>query len=87
MTPDTMSLIKACFAGRDVLIERALRQNAEFLTLCEDYHACSAALAYWKSCASADATLRRREYADLLVDLDREIQRWLEALETDEAEP
>jgi len=82
MTSATVSLIKVCFAGRDALIEQAYRQSREFRTLCADYRACSAALKHWKASGEAEAPLRRQEYAELLVELDREIQRWLETLES-----
>ena len=77
-----LTLIKTCFGGRDALIERAFRQSESFRSLCEDYHECAAALDRWKRRDTSDALSRRQEYADLLVELDREIQRWLEALET-----
>ncbi len=79
---DTLTLIKTCFGGRDALIERAFRQSESFRSLCEDYHECAAALDRWKHRDAPNASLRRQEYAELLVELDREIQRWLEALES-----
>ena len=82
---DTLTLIKTCFGGRDALIERAFRQSESFRSLCEDYHECTAALDRWKRRQTPDARPRWQEYADLLVELDREIQRWLEALETGSA--
>jgi len=81
MTPGTVSLIKSCFTGQDELIERAYRRIESFRILCEDYLACSASLERWNRSASEIAPLRRREYADLLAELDREIRCWLEAVE------
>lgn len=82
MAPETVALIKTCFAGQDALVERAYSRNAAFRSACEDFRACSEALAHWNRSDLAGALPRRREYAELLVELDREIQRWLEVLET-----
>ena len=81
LTPDmdTLSLIRAHFEGPEGLIERPFRQDAAFRSLCEDYQACAEALARWNCSAAVAAVDRRKEYADLLAQLDREIRTWLRA--------
>ena len=78
---DTLALIRATFAGQDELVERAFRRNESFRSVCEDYRECVAVLERWKQRETAEAPFRRQEYAELLVELGREIQIWLEALE------
>ena len=84
MNPDgeTLTLIRTSFTGRDELIERAFRRSESFRSVCEDYRECVAVLERWKQRETAEAPLRRREYSELLVELGREIQIWLEAVES-----
>lgn len=76
---DILALVKSAFTGQDQLIEHAFEESDSFRSLCEDYHACVVALERWKQRKTPDASQRQQEYASLLVDLDREIQAWLEA--------
>ena len=78
---DTLTLISAAFTDGDELIGRAFRRSESFRSVCEDYRECATALEHWKKLETVEAHLRRREYAELLVELGREIQIWLEALE------
>lgn len=83
---DCLTLIKSAFHSQDRIIDRVYRDSESFRSLCEDYAACSAALRRWKLQGSEEARLRQQEYSQLLVDLDREIQSWLEA-ETQDRKP
>ncbi len=78
---DTLTLIRTFFTDRDEIIERAFRRSKSFRSVCEDYRECVAVLERWKQRETAEAPLRRREYAELLLELSREIHFWLEALE------
>ena len=79
---DTLTLIRASFPGRDLVIERAFRESRSFRDLCEDYRRCVAALDRWKKSQVTEAPFRRQEYTELLLELGREIQTWLESMET-----
>lgn len=80
--PDTPSLIRASFPGRDQLIERAYRGNRPFRELCDDYRKCVVALERWKQREANQPVPRWHEYTELLAELRGEIQTWLEAMET-----
>lgn len=85
LQPGVLSLIQSSFSGQKELIERAFLEDESFRSLCEDYHECVMVLRRWKQEETAESYLRRREYAELLVDLDREIQTLLEARERGES--
>lgn len=78
---DTLTLVRTTFTGRDELIERVFRESRSFWALCEDYRECYVAIDRWKQLNTAEAPLRRQEYAELLVELGWEIQTWLQAQE------
>ncbi len=81
---DTLSLIRTSFTDRDELIGRAFHRSESFRSVCEDYRECVVVLEDWKQRESAEAPLRRQEYAELLAELGREIQIWIEAFEKDD---
>jgi hypothetical protein len=78
---DTLTLIRTSFPGRELLVERAFREHQSFRDLCEDYRKCVGALHRWKQLTEDAAPPRWQEYTELLVELGREIQTWLEAME------
>lgn len=78
---DTLTLIRTSFPDRDEFIEHAFRQSESFRSVCEDYCECIAVLERWKQLETAEAPIRRQEYAELIVGLDREIRIWLEEME------
>ena len=78
---ETLSLIRTSFPDRDPLIERAFRESQSFRDLCEDYRKCVGALHRWKQLTADEAPPRCQEYTELLVELGRDIQTWLEAKE------
>jgi len=79
---DTLTLIRTSFPGRDELVERAMSDSERFQALCQDYRACVAAHHHWKQLDVDEASPCSQEYADLKVELAREIQVWLRAIET-----
>ena len=76
----TLRLIQASFPGREDLLEDAFRAP-RFRELCQDYRRCEAALHRWQQLATAHSVLRSQEYSELLADLGREIETWLEAMD------
>jgi hypothetical protein len=79
MTSPTLDAIKRRFAGREEAVERVYGQDDSFRGLCQDYLACTTALARWQGGRSDDARLRTNEYSELLRELTAEIETCLEA--------
>ncbi len=79
---DTLTLIQTSFPGQDELIERALGESEPFRALCQDFRDCVAVHGHWEQLDAAKASPCSQEYADLVVELGREIQVWLKAIET-----
>ena len=85
-----MAVIQSCmfyivrrFPGRGEAIRRLFRENENFHTICEDYGLCAEALKRWNESASQQAPARRKEYAELLDDLESEIRKYLNAYSED----
>jgi len=74
--------VRKAFPGREALVERSFERSPAFRSLCRDYRDCLRALEHWSGQASAEREARRREYTELLLELDREIRTWLEAVRT-----
>jgi hypothetical protein len=66
------------FNGWESYIEHSCHNDSEFRSLCEDYAVCDRALENWQASDAVVALQRRKEYAEWLADLEREIQNWLE---------
>jgi hypothetical protein len=49
------------------------RENQNFQTICDDYRICAESLKRWNQSTSKEAPSRRKEYADLLQELEAEI--------------
>ena len=75
------------FPGRDELIERAFRRNSSFRDLCQDYRKCATALERWRRSDSEASSVRAREYADLLAELELELEGWLDIAANDGVKP
>lgn len=58
-------------------IRKLYREDDTFQTICGDYAECSDALQRWSRSQSGEAADRKREYADLLQDLEAEILQYL----------
>jgi len=76
----TLALIINRFDGRKDFIEQEFKKNAEFKSLCEDYHDCEQALNGWQTSDAAVASQRQQEYSVMLGELERDIHEWLERI-------
>ncbi len=61
------------FPGYKGSILQFFRENQNFQTICDDYRLCSESLKRWDQATSSEAPARRKEYADLLRELEAEI--------------
>lgn len=61
------------FPDRKGSILRFFKENENFQIICDDYRQCSKALERWNQSASEEAAGNRKEYADLLQELELEI--------------
>jgi len=59
-------------------IEAVFGCDERLLTMCKDYEACAAALAYWRASQSKHAKERREEFTQLLDDLETEIIEYIQ---------
>ena len=66
------------FPSRKDAICRFFRENEEFQIICDDYWRCLDAIKRWDQSQSQEASARRREYVDLLQELEMEILRILD---------
>ena len=72
-SPLLLSHVFSRFPDQKAMMLRLLQDSDSFRTLCRDYQECVNALAYWKRTTAAEASLRRKEYDELLKDLEQEI--------------
>ena len=84
---DLRSLVVRAFPGHEAAIDRALRDDASFRELCEDYHKCASALSRWRQLEGDGPASRSREYRGLLAELGDELEAWLENLEEAQGQP
>ena len=61
------------FPDRKKKILELFRKNQDFQTICDDYRRCLQALQRWNRSTSEEAPACRKEYADLLQELELEI--------------
>lgn len=76
----TRSLIRDLYPGREALIDRGLDEDSAFLELCEDYRRCFIVLENLRQPATNRQSDRVREYEELLAELGRELDGWLDGL-------
>jgi seryl-tRNA synthetase len=81
------SLVVRAFPGHEAAIDRALRDDASFRELCEDYRKCAAARNRWQRLTGDGPASRSREYDELLGELGNELEAWLEDLEKAQDRP
>lgn len=61
------------FPDRKKDIVQLFRADQNFQTICDDYRRCSEALQRWNQSASEEAATCRKDYAELLQELELEI--------------
>ena len=76
----TKLIIESLYPGREALIERCLREYPAFRELCEDYQRCFVALENLRRPGATGYPERVREYEELLAELARELDSFLEGL-------
>ncbi len=59
-------------------LRQLYRSSESFQSICESYQKCSEAVEYWAKSDSEEAPGRRREYAELINELELEILQSLE---------
>ena len=69
------------FPGHKDNILQFFRKNQNFQTICDDYQLCAESLKRWNRSTSKEAPERRKEYADLLHELETEILQVLDELQ------
>lgn len=76
MTPihPGLFLIMRRFPAEKDRLRRLYLSSQSFQTLCDDYHKCTQALAYWTRSGQDQAPERSREYQALQQGLESEIQ-------------
>lgn len=84
---DASSVVNRAFPGHEAAIDRALRDDASFRELCEDYRECASALDRWQRLDGDGPAARSREYRELLAELGAEVEAWLEELEHAHGQP
>ena len=78
-------IIDSLYPDREALIERCLNEYPAFRELCEDYRRCFVALENLRVVDATGHPERVREYEDLLAELARELDSFLEGLEQGQA--
>jgi hypothetical protein len=73
----TLRLIKERFSGREDAVERLFDTSETFRSLCRDYLACSAVLAWWERSDCEGARRRALECSRMRTKLREDILRWL----------
>jgi len=66
------------FPKHKMTIKRLYWEDETFQTICEDYQSCCQVLARLSQSTAEEAPARRREYLDLLQDLELEILQYLD---------
>ena len=61
-------------------IKRLYGESENFQEACEDFQRCTDALKYWDQSDSEEAPIRKKEYAELVYDLELEITQILNSI-------
>ena len=70
------NIIKLYPDDKDAIL-KLYKEDQNFQTMCDDYQQCALALDRWHESDSEKAPVRRKEYADLLQELELEIRQCL----------
>lgn len=73
-----LGLILKKFPKEEEKLQRLFQASLSFQSLCEDYRDCLAALQYWQQAASPEAPETCQSYAELLQELEQEVQQYLD---------
>ena len=73
----SLFLVIKRFPGHKHAIRKFFLENEEFKVICDDYCRCCEALERWNQSTSEKASALRKEYADLLGELEGEILHYL----------
>ena len=76
----SLLLIIKRFPEHKETIRRLYRESENFQEACEDYQKCADALRHWDQSDSEEAPTRRKEYTELVCDLELEIARILNGI-------
>ena len=66
------------FPERKHIVQRLFHRNQTFRTLCDDYGRCTDALSYWNQSTTIEAAGYRKEYTELVGELESEIRKFIE---------
>ncbi len=72
-------LVTERFPNRKKLFHQLHAFDEAFQSLCENYQQCSEALRFWSASSSENAPERKREYGELLHELEIEILQYCPA--------
>ena len=72
--------IRERFPEKKHRIDRLMKNNPEFLSLCEDYDTCVNALQYWANSNEPEAEIRVNEFRSIADGLEEEIVEALRAM-------
>jgi len=73
-----LSLIMDRFPEEGLKLRRLFKKNLSFRSLCNDYQECLAELQNWQQSTAEEAFAWRDEYAQLLLELEKEVRQYLE---------
>jgi hypothetical protein len=71
------------FASRSAQLEREILKNPDFRSLCEDYGEAVDALDHWSKSAHPLSGQRVAEYQHLALELEQEIESYLDGVPSD----
>ena len=74
---DITCRIRERFPDKKHRIDLLLAEDAEFISLSEDYNTCVNALRYWAGSKATEAETRVIEYHTLIKELEEEISQYL----------
>ena len=74
------------FPDKSHSLTNLMKEDPEFLSICEDYDVCANALRYWEKSKKPEAETRVQEYQTLVEELEAEIAAVLTVQESIESD-
>lgn len=68
------------YSNRKHIIDRLIKEDPVFFSLCDEYDVCVEAFRYWSASEKPEAKSRIREYGALIQELEKEIEQALQPL-------